>query len=220
MKLVNRKGQDYSLELPRVTIGAAPDNHIRVTGPGVAPYQAIIRRDGDAWFLDYLNGAREQVMVNGYPLAGYYRLQPGDRVTVGGAQFAFYDSPALVPQVQAAPQVTGWQTPSSRRPTIVFDPLGQPARSTTRLPAPHRMAPPARYPRAGMSPRTASPPSPFQPLVNTWSVLPVPVQVVSIVVVVMLLLGIIGSGTWVPAAVVFFVIWRIVDRLRRDSNIF
>ena len=82
--LVDAAGRRYPLAADWSTIGSAPGNTIVIPAPGVAPYHAEVRREGQHLVL-YDRGVG--VLVNGRPVQGRNMIRAGFTVRLGSVEF-------------------------------------------------------------------------------------------------------------------------------------
>jgi hypothetical protein len=76
---------DWNGGQEELVIGRHPECDVVLPGPAVSRRHARLRfRDG-TWILEDLESTNGTV-VNGAPLAGRYRLEPGDRLVIGDEQ--------------------------------------------------------------------------------------------------------------------------------------
>lgn len=70
----------------RITLGSAPDNHIRLADERVSRMHATFRAQGNAAYVEPL-GAAQGLAVNGEVITKPRKLRVGDIITVPGAPY-------------------------------------------------------------------------------------------------------------------------------------
>lgn len=82
----SRVGQSTVLEGRSTVLGAASGCDLLMHDRLIMPRHAELRVTLDRWFIRPLD-PRAAVFVNGEPVTGQQRIEPGDLVTVGTATF-------------------------------------------------------------------------------------------------------------------------------------
>ena len=79
---------DYDFEGPEIVIGRATSAAVVIPDTRVSRQHArIVRRHGGWWVEDL--GTRNGTLLNGEPMAGAARLEPGDRLDIGDSVVRF-----------------------------------------------------------------------------------------------------------------------------------
>jgi transcriptional regulator with GAF, ATPase, and Fis domain len=96
-----RQGRRFELHQRVTSIGAGPDNDLRVEGGEMAESHAMVRFDGRTFELVTLPGATPFI-VNGRPQRRHV-LEHGDEVMIGATNFTFhlYDAAVAAPAIVA-----------------------------------------------------------------------------------------------------------------------
>ncbi len=82
--------EDFELSTNRILIGSAPENHLVLDAPGIAPAHASLELRQEHWILQDLGGPTG-TRVNRQLIDGPYRLQPGDFIELGHVKMKFED---------------------------------------------------------------------------------------------------------------------------------
>ena len=99
--LISPGGRRYRLNPGGETLIGSQGCAILLSEPGVAPKHARILPSGGGYAIESLGGG---IKVNGMPITIPAPLQPGDTVTIGGAQLV-YQGTAVLPPARPAPIV-------------------------------------------------------------------------------------------------------------------
>ena len=94
-----RHGERLPLEAGRVILGRHPDCGLVLDLPSVSRQHAVVSVSAEGVSIEDLR-SRNGTLVNGVPLAGVRRLEPGDEVSICGQRFVFADASAS--EVQSA----------------------------------------------------------------------------------------------------------------------
>jgi phosphoserine phosphatase RsbU/P len=95
-----RHGERLPLESGRVILGRHPDCGLVLDLPSVSRQHAVVSVSAEGVSIEDLR-SRNGTLVNGVPLAGVRRLEPGDEVSICGQRFVFADASASVVQSAA-----------------------------------------------------------------------------------------------------------------------
>ena len=97
--------EDFELTANRILIGSAPESHLVLDAPDIAPAQASLELRQEAWILQDLGGAIS-TRVNQKAINGPYRLQPNDLIEWGFIKMRFEDDGAEVEMEEDFPVET------------------------------------------------------------------------------------------------------------------
>jgi len=116
----NRVGQEFVLDERVATIGRSAENNLVLLEHGVSRHHARLQRDPQGWLvLD--QGSTNGTYINGQPLPAHepYLLRPGDRIALGNAVLAFYETePSAEPE--APPDGGSEQPPRRLHPALML----------------------------------------------------------------------------------------------------
>ena len=80
--------EDFGLFTNRILIGAAPENHLVLDAPDIAPTHASLELRQEHWVLQDLGGPTG-TYVNQKRIDGPYRLNPADLIEIGAIKMRF-----------------------------------------------------------------------------------------------------------------------------------
>ncbi|MBN8725267.1 MAG: FHA domain-containing protein [Acidobacteria bacterium] len=75
--------------MPNITIGQASDNCIVIKHPSISPYQAILEKRHQSYYLTNLS-KNIPILVNGVAIYGEKKLKPEDKIEIGASKFIFH----------------------------------------------------------------------------------------------------------------------------------
>ena len=82
------EGVSHSFQEPKLRLGSASDNHVRLTGTGVFSQHARLELvDGQGRLIEESTGG--SMRINGGPVSGESFLQPGDVIQLGEQTFKY-----------------------------------------------------------------------------------------------------------------------------------
>lgn len=81
-------GQRHHLAARTSTVGAAPNNDLVLRDRLLEPRHAEIRQVLERWFIVPLAPGSQGIALNGLPIKGQSRLNPGDALTLGSVTYA------------------------------------------------------------------------------------------------------------------------------------
>ena len=93
------QGQEFRLQ-GRTRLGRAQDNEIILDDPKVSRHHAVFNLETEGWVITDL-GSANGTFVNGQRIEEPYRLQNGDRISVGDVELGYAEP--VTEQIPAAP---------------------------------------------------------------------------------------------------------------------
>ncbi len=89
------QGQEFKLQ-GRARVGRAQDNEIILDDPKVSRHHAVFNLEAEGWVVTDL-GSANGTFVNGEQIEAPYRLQSGDRISVGEVVLSYTEPAAEQP---------------------------------------------------------------------------------------------------------------------------
>lgn len=80
-------GRSYSVESRTAVIGSAPSADVQIQDRVMDPRHAELRQILDRWFIVPLTPSGAGLSLNGLPVTGQSRLNPGDKLTLGSTMY-------------------------------------------------------------------------------------------------------------------------------------
>ena len=97
-------GKTFLIDSSEAAIGRATDNDVQFPDRSVSRHHCLIRRNGEAWWIEDL-GSTNGTLLRGAPVEAPKRLEHGDEVVAGFSRFVFQegDRPPMTLNLEPAP---------------------------------------------------------------------------------------------------------------------
>lgn len=80
-------GRRHTFEARTATIGSSPQSDLVLNERTIDPRHAELQQILERWFIVPLNAQGRGMLLNGSPITGRSRLNPGDQLTIGGMSY-------------------------------------------------------------------------------------------------------------------------------------
>ena len=97
-------GKTFLIDSSEALIGRATDNDVQFPDRSVSRHHCLIRRNGEAWWIEDL-GSTNGTLLRGAPVEAPKKLEHGDEVVAGFSRFIFQegDRPPMNFNLEPAP---------------------------------------------------------------------------------------------------------------------
>lgn len=96
------RGKTFRIERSTATVGRAIDNDVQFPDRSVSRHHCLIRRDGEAWWIQD-QGSTNGTLMKGIPITEHARLRHGDEIVAGFSRFVFQEGDRPIEQLRLDP---------------------------------------------------------------------------------------------------------------------